>query len=58
LKLNVNTVLEKLTIEVPLDKPNWEKEREFLLKRPVFLKSTNEKDNQSKEEQDNNFRKN
>lgn len=55
MKLNVSTILEKIAIEVPLDKPNWEKERELLLKRPVFLK---EKANQSKKEQDNNFRKN
>jgi hypothetical protein len=38
LKLNVDTILKKLAIEVPLDKPNWEKERELLLKKPVFLK--------------------
>ena len=58
MKVNVETILKKLVIEVPLDKPNWEKERELLLKRPVFLKNTNEKDNQSKKEQGNNFRKN
>ena len=38
MKLNVSTTLEKIAIEVPLDKPNWEKEREFLLKKPVFTK--------------------
>jgi len=54
LKLDVSTILEKIAIEVPLDKPNWEKEREFLLKRPVFLKENKD----SKKEQDNNFRKN
>ena len=54
MKIEVNTVLEKLAIEVPLDKPNWEKERELLLKRPVFLKPNED----SKKEKDNNFRKN
>lgn len=54
MKLNVDTILEKLAIEVPLEKPNWEKERELLLKRPVFLKENKD----SKKEQDDNFRKN
>jgi len=54
LKLNVSTILKKLAIEVPFDKPNWEKERELLLKKPVFLKQNED----SKKEQDDNFRKN
>ena len=51
MKVNVDTILKKLAIEIPLDKPNWEKERELLMKRPVFLR---EKHNVEKE-QGNNF---
>ena len=36
--MNVSTILEKIAIEVPLEKPNWERERKFLLQKPVFLK--------------------
>lgn len=39
MKLNVDTILRKLAIEVPLEKPNWEKERELLLKKPVIMKN-------------------
>lgn len=38
MKVNVDTILKKLAIEVPMDKPNWEKELELLLKKPVFMK--------------------
>lgn len=33
-------VMEQLTKEVPMDKPNWEKEREFLTQRPVMKEQT------------------
>lgn len=36
MKMNIDTILKKIAIEVPLEKPNWEKEREFLLKKPFF----------------------
>lgn len=48
MKLNVDTILKKLATEVPLGEPNWEKERELFLKRPVFLKKAQLKDKGSK----------
>lgn len=51
MKLNVDTILKKLATEVPLGEPNWEKERELFLKRPVFLKKAQLKDKGSKKKQ-------
>lgn len=38
-------VMEQLTKEVPMDKPNWEKEREFLTQRPVMKEQTQSTEN-------------
>lgn len=38
-------VMEQLTKEVPMDKPNWEKEREFLTQRPVMKEQTQPTEN-------------
>lgn len=53
MKLNVDTILKKLATEVPLGEPNWEKERELFLKRPVFLKKAQLKDKGSKKKTSN-----